>query len=132
MKLLNVTLVSTILIASTIALASPQGFDNNKGNAPRGFNDATPTSIAQIKDQGRDDQIVTVRGRLVEFLGDDTYVFVDTENNKINVELDHDDKFNWSQIGKNELIDLTAEIDKEVFSTELKGISAIAVNTNNK
>lgn len=124
MKTLKLSLILAPIFVSTLAFAGPQGFDKG-ANVPQGFNG--PSTVASIKSNAKDDQVVTVRGRLTEFLGDEKYTFVDTKGDKIKVELDTDEGFNWSQIGKDELIDLTAEVDKDMFSTELKGISASLV-----
>lgn len=90
---------------------------NSLGVAPQGFNN-TINSVSDVLKNGYDDQYVTLKGRLTNYLGRDRYEFTDTNGGKIEVELDDD--YNWSHITKDQLIQITGKIDKDIFSTVIE------------
>ena len=80
--------------------------------APRGFeNDFKAMTVKEILNDGQKGEYVHVKGRLTKILSDDTYEFVDKENNSIIAELD-DDK-DWSFIRKDMPIEVVAKIDRD-------------------
>lgn len=122
MKKLIAAAIAAAAIASTAAIAAPQpqGFDqsvNFTSSAPAGFANNAPNTVAGIKANAHDDQRVVLQGRLTNYLGKDIYEFTDLAGDTIEVELD-DDR-NWSNISKDQLIEIEAEVDKDLLSISL-------------
>lgn len=102
--------------------AAPQGFNQSVSGGPQGFDNLAPNTVAGVIRQAYDDQVVTLKGRLTNFLGDDRYEFTDEAGDRIEVELDDD--MNWSNISRNQLITIVGEVDKDTFSTTIEVIQA--------
>lgn len=102
------------------AAGEPHSFEHAvMHNAPRGFeDDLFLTSIDAIKRDGRDDAMVLLRGRLTKFYGDENYEFTDINGDTIEVELDDDDY--WSNIYKDQLIDIMGKLDVDLFNIIVK------------
>lgn len=127
------TLVGAVTLAvagaglSNIAVAaSVQGFDNQqnapvqrmiRGDRPQGFNEIQVTSIEQLRASGYDDQYVSLVGRLVTYLGDDTYEFRDNTGSIV-VELDDD--HSWHHIHKDQLIQIYGKLDRDWDKLEIE------------
>lgn len=121
------------LFGVTLSLSSQaavEGFNNqtpqNYSTTPGGFENNTLTTVAGVKKDAYDDQIVYLRGRLVKFLGKDMYEFADVKGDIIKVELDDDQ--NWSHINKDQLIDIVGKVDKDFIGTKIEVKSATVVN----
>ncbi len=129
----KVTALSALLAATVfsagVALAAPAGFGGNAPaaapGAPAGFEGNRIDSVAAVKDRAHDDQKVTLRGRLTNYLGKDMYEFTDEAGDTIEVELD-DDR-NWSNIAKDQLIDIYGEVDKDLMSINIDVKRAVPV-----
>ena len=129
----KVTVLSALIAASVlsagVALAAPAGFGGNAPasapGAPAGFEGNRIDSVAAVKDRAHDDQKVTLRGRLTNYLGKDMYEFTDEAGDTIEVELD-DDR-NWSNIAKDQLIDIYGEVDKDLMSINIDVKRAVPV-----
>ena len=129
----KVTVLSALIAASVlsagVALAAPAGFGGNAPaaapGAPAGFEGNRIDSVAAVKDRAYDDQKVTLRGRLTNYLGKDMYEFTDEAGDTIEVELD-DDR-NWSNIAKDQLIDIYGEVDKDLMSINIDVKRAVPV-----
>ncbi|MBO8416471.1 MAG: NirD/YgiW/YdeI family stress tolerance protein [Proteobacteria bacterium] len=126
MKKLYITAAAAALF-SAAALAAPQGFNGGQGVAggPQGFNNAAPNTVAAVKSQAYDDQIVTLQGRLTKHLQKDHYEFTDLQGNTIEVELDDDQ--DWSNIAKDQLIEIVGEVDKDLLSISIDVKRAVPV-----
>ena len=128
MKKLTLSLLALSFL-STAVLAAPQGFNANNQTAiasgPVGFNNNAPNTVSGVLENGYDDQIVTLRGKLTNYLGQDNYEFTDVQGNRIEVELDDD--YNWSHIAKDQLIEITGEVDKDILSTTIEVKRAVVV-----
>jgi uncharacterized protein YdeI (BOF family) len=111
------------LIVPGVALAqSPQGFDRPAGK-PQGFELTTISTVAEIKKDGRDDQLVQLRGRFTRQVKRDKYEFVDEKGDSIIADLDDD--HDWSHVVKDKPMEILAEIDKDRFhDPELEVIEA--------
>ena len=109
-------LVNSIILGAALTVGAAAYADGYYGVGPQGFNSPDVGSVAGVKSNAYDDQWVTLRGRLVNYLGEDRYEFSDG-NSSIEVELDDDQ--NWSFISKGELIELTGEVDKDFFFTTI-------------
>ena len=118
MKKLNLVAVVAALVSCT-AFAAPQGFNQSAiPSGPAGFNNQAPTTVKGVLKSAYDDQIVTLKGRLTNYLGDDRYEFTDVNGDRIEVELDDD--HDWSNIAKDQLIEIVGEVDKDLMSTSLE------------
>ena len=103
--------------------AGPTGFSGQeRPGAPQGFTHEKMASIAQLKSQAKDDQIVVIDGRFTKQLEKDKYEFTDAKGDTIVVDLDDD--MNWSHVKKDALMELTAEVDKDFTSTKLDALEA--------
>ena len=101
--------------------AGPSGFDNQaRPGAPQGFTLQKMNSIAQLKSDAKDDQIVVIDGRFTKQIKKEKYEFTDAKGDTILVDLD--DEKNWSHVQKDAKVELTAEVDKDFTSTELDAI----------
>lgn len=133
-KLGVVALVTTLLIGSAAFAGhdhwerQPSGFDSEFSQqpikGPRGFANSEFKNTADVKKNARDDQYVTLTGRLVNYLGHEKYEFAD-ESGTIVVELDDD--YNWSHIAKDELIQIEGKVDRDFFSVKIEVFRARAV-----
>lgn len=103
--------------------AGPTGFGaQERPGAPQGFTLQKMNSIAQLKKEAHDDQLVTLQGRFTKQLSKDKFEFTDAKGDTIVVELDDDQ--NWSQVHKDALMEIVAEVDKDLVSMELEAIDA--------
>lgn len=103
--------------------AGPTGFSaQERPGAPQGFTLQKMDSIAQLKKEAHDDQLVTLQGRFTKQLSKEKFEFTDAKGDKIVTELDDDQ--NWSQIHKDALMEIVAEVDKDLVSIELDVIDA--------
>ena len=101
--------------------AGPSGFDNQaRPGAPQGFTHQKMDSIAQLKSDAKDDQIVVIDGRFTKQIKNEKYEFTDAKGDTILVDLD--DEKNWSHVQKDAKVELTAEVDKDFTSTELDAL----------
>lgn len=115
----GVMAVAAALAASGAALADHH--HERIFNAPRGFDDQVMT-IAQIKKNAKDDDMVLVTGRLTRRIKHDKYELTDDSGDTITVELDDDQ--NWSHIAKDMPILVYAEVDRDLMSLELEAVEA--------
>ena len=107
------------VFASCAALAAPQGFNQSAvPSGPAGFDNQAPNTVKGVLESAYDDQVVTLKGRLTNYLGDDRYEFTDVNGDRIEVELDDD--HDWSNIAKDQLIEIVGEVDKDLMSTSLE------------
>ena len=118
-------LAAVAALTSTAVLAAPQGFNNAPvPGGPQGFNNTAPNTVEGVKSSAYDDQIVTLQGRLTNYLGKDHYEFTD-DTGTIEVELDDD--YDWSRIAKDQLIQIVGEVDKDLLSISIDVERAIPV-----
>ena len=106
------------VMASTAFAAGPSGF-NAPAGAPQGF-EPTATTVADVLKNSHDDQVVVLKGKFTKLIKHDKYEFVDEAGNAITAELD-DDR-DWSNIAKDQPIEIEAEVDryKEWIKLEVK------------
>lgn len=123
-KIIAAALISAAVATSAYA-AQPQGFEPNAAlpsMMPQGFGNAALMTVKQVKDQARDDDIVTMRGRFTAHIRGDNYVFMDEAGDSIEAELDDD--MNWSHVVKDQPVEITAKVDKDLLSIELEVLTA--------
>lgn len=122
---LAATFAATMFCAAAAQAAGPSGFGAASGTAPagapQGFEPAA-TTVADILANGKDDQVVVLRGKFTNLIKSDKYEFVDEKGDAITAELD-DDR-DWSMIVKDAPVEIRAEIDRDWTSTELDVKSA--------
>lgn len=103
--------VATIISFSSGALAQYQGPSASEiqthSRSPAA--QETVRTVQWVIDNGRDDQKVLLRGRLVNRIGDDNYTFAD-ESGQVRVEVD-DDVFGAQSVDENTLVEIWGEID---------------------
>lgn len=116
------TLCALALPLSAIA-AGPSGFGQptNPG-APQGFDLQKMQSVADLKKNAKDDQVIRLDGRFTAQLSKEKFEFTDTKGEKVVVELDDDQ--NWSHVQKDALMEITAEVDKDFTSLKLDVMEA--------
>lgn len=127
-NLLVLTFISAFNLMNTANAEPYEQTAQNEINRPEGF------GVAHLLWNLKVGQVITIRGRLISSNNEirDYYKFQDLEGSTFIVKLNS--KFNWKQIKKDQLIDLTVKkIKQEVgfLSIEpeevLIGISAVAV-----
>lgn len=112
-----------LTVPFAVLAAGPTGFGaQERPGAPQGFTLQKMNSIAQLKKEAHDDQLVTLQGRFTKQLSKDKFEFTDAKGDTIVVELDDDQ--NWSQVHKDALMEIVAEVDKDLVSMELEAIDA--------
>lgn len=89
-------------------------------NKPRGFENYF-NNVMAIQSHGKDEEDVWMRGRLTNYLYENSYEFTDEMGNSIAVELDDD--IDWTPVYKDQLIEIYGEIDRNMFrvKVEVKG-----------
>lgn len=115
-----------VTVVSSLLLCSAVNASKNVCNVPNGF-DNLLSSIPQIQNKGKDDQYVRLKGRLTSFLGNDCYEFTDSMGNSIEVELDDD--IDWSNVHKDQLIEICGKIDKDLFVLKIEAKSYQALES---
>lgn len=125
--MLKKTMLAATLCALAVPFAAlaagPTGFGpQERPGAPQGFTLEKMNSIAQLKKEAHDDQLVTLQGRFTKQLSKEKFEFTDAKGDTIVAELDDDQ--NWSQVQKDALMEIVAEVDKDLTSMELDVIDA--------
>lgn len=115
-----------VLLLPSTSVSQPSLIPNNIDKpslfdkAPQGFTKSerhsTITTVAGVFNNAYDGHLVTLNGRLVEYLGHELYLFSD-ETGNIKVELDDD--HDWSFLKKDELIQIVGVVDNSIFSTKV-------------
>jgi uncharacterized protein (TIGR00156 family) len=76
-------------------------------------------TVAQLLEQGRDDQRVILRGHLVQHEGGEHYIFAD-ESGRIGVEIDARLLPAGQPFDEKQSIELSGEYDKDLFGQEVE------------
>lgn len=118
-------MISAAAAAVMMFCATAQAGNHHFRNGPQGFQNQAPTTIASVIQNAYDDQYVTLQGRLVAYLGHDRYTFQDATGT---IEVELDDDYDWSYISKDELIQITAKVDKDFWKTELDVKQAVSLD----
>lgn len=95
-----------------------QAADGNAGRPGGGFTGPGPAlvTVKQAREM-RDDTHVTLRGKIVQHLGKDKYLFKD-ETGSIHVEID-DDEWMGQTVSPDDTVELYGEVDKDWNSVEI-------------
>jgi uncharacterized protein (TIGR00156 family) len=97
--------VNKVSALSLLTLMSISSFAMAAYNGPQGQG---TMSVAQLKNLA-DDSWVTLEGRLIQYLGDDNYIFRDASG-QVKVEVDQD-VWRGVNVGPNDLIRIYGELD---------------------
>ena len=111
--------------AGAALAAGPSGFAGGPSSAPQGFGPTAPSTVAQVLENGQDDQHVVLQGKFTKHIRGERYEFVDASGKSITAELDHDR--DWSMIVKDQPVEIFAEVDRDWNSIELDVKSARAM-----
>lgn len=103
------------LLAVVAAPASAQGTQTAQSGYT-GPSTVPVMTVRQLLDQGKDDQHVTVRGKLVRHIGGDRYVLADSTG-EMQVDIDKRYFPQGQPVDANDTVELTGEFDKETFGT---------------
>lgn len=110
-------------VFATIGLANagfdgPDATNEAKKISKGGFvsGDEVIVTVAQINEM-RDDVPVIVKGKILQRVGDEKYIFED-ETGKITVEIDDDD-WRGQTISPENVVKLYGDVDRGLFKTEV-------------
>lgn len=101
------------VVAALSVTASPAAFAMG---GPTGFNIPAVNTVAGVDRHAYDDQIVTLRGALVNYLGHERYLFADSTGT---IEVELDDDYDWSFVSKDMPIEIVGKVDKDFLSTTI-------------
>jgi uncharacterized protein (TIGR00156 family) len=125
---INATIAASLgaaLLTIAAAPASAQGTQAGQSGYT-GPSTVPLMSVRQLLDQGKDDQHVTVRGKLVRHIGGDRYVLADSTG-EMQVDIDKRYFPQGQTIDANDTVELTGEFDKETFGTSELDVKQVKV-----
>lgn len=127
MKTIPASVILFGAFMSAAALAAPAGFENPvHPAAPAEGHDMSnmrKMTIDEVKKFSYDEQVVSVEGKLVAFKGGDWYILQDARGDQMYIELNKDKP--WSEIAKDQLIDVIGAVDRDNVSVTLYVIEAV-------
>ncbi len=121
-RVLSAARIAATLTTALFAVTAPPALAQGTQSAPSGQSGYTGPStvpvmtVRQLLDQGKDDQHVTVRGKLARHIGGDRYVLADSTG-EMQVDIDKRYFPQGQPIDANDTVELTGEFDKETFGT---------------
>lgn len=88
---------------------------------------AVPTmTVAQALARARDDEYVTLRGKIVQYLGNENYMFADSTGS-IHVDIDRKKFPPGQQVGADTLVEITGEFDREYIGHSKIDVSTLRI-----
>ncbi|MGN6579587.1 MAG: YgiW/YdeI family stress tolerance OB fold protein [Bordetella sp.] len=86
---------------------------------------AAPDTVRQVLQTGKDDQAVTLRGHIVESIGDQTYRFADGTGDIV-LEIDRE---RWPEgpVDDKNTVELTGRYDKELIGASKVKVRSLSV-----
>lgn len=129
-RILQASCLTALLAGSAFAFAQTSGYTGPSTPAPVPAY-AGPSSVAVMsaKDllaKGKDDQYVTVKGKLSSHKGGEDYEFTD-QSGKMTVEISPKRFPQGQTIDHNTLVELTGEFDKELFGESTLDVKQIKI-----
>lgn len=131
-RIIQISCLTALLAGSTFAIAQTRAYTGPSTQAPApayaGPSSAPVMSTKDLLAKGKDDQYVTVKGKLTSHKGGEDYEFTD-QSGKMTVEISSKRFPQGQSIDHNTLIELTGEFDKEHFGVstlEVKQIKIVA------
>ncbi|MGF6543204.1 NirD/YgiW/YdeI family stress tolerance protein [Paraburkholderia youngii] len=88
--------------------------------------EATATTVQQLRDAGREDQRIALRGHIVKSIGDEKYQFADSTG-ELPVKIDHKRWPAAQPVNQTGTIELTGEYDKEIVGASKAEVCDIKV-----
>jgi uncharacterized protein (TIGR00156 family) len=132
-RILQISCITAMLAGSAFAIAQPGGYTGPSSKAaPAGYAGPSTVPMMNAKDllaNGKDDQYVKLKGKLVNHKGGEEYEFAD-QSGKMTVEIDAKRFPQGATIDQNTLVELTGEFDKETFGESTLDVKQIKVVTN--
>lgn len=131
-NLLRLSCLATLLAGSAFAIAQTGGYTGPSNHTPAPAY-AGPSSVPlmtakELLAKGKDDQYVTLKGRITSHKGGEDYEFTD-QSGKITVEISAKRFPAGQTIDHNTLVELTGEFDKELIgesTLDVKQIKLVA------
>ena len=111
------TLLAAVAV-SAVALSSAAfaGSDNSNGGFTGPGTEITVVSVQEAKGMN-DDAVVVLQGNIQKKIGDELYLFSDGKET-IAIEIDDDD-WNGLNVGPDDVVEITGEVDKGWTSIEI-------------
>lgn len=130
-NLLRVSALTALLAGSAFAVAQTGGYTgpSSKTPAPAGYTGPSSVPVMTAKEllaKGKDDQYVTLKGKITSHKGDENYEFTD-QSGKITVEISPKRFPAGQSIDHNTLVELTGEFDKEMFGESTLDVKQIKI-----
>ena len=119
------TLLASLAAVAAMAIALPAAAApraSPRSRVRRGSNSRVSTLSPPSRADGRDEQVVVLKGRFTKQLTKEKFGFTDAKGDTIVCELD-DDR-DWSMIREDALVEIRAEIDKDFMHMKLEVESA--------
>lgn len=137
--IVNTLVAAAFFVASTGAFAQEAGSDMPAAQGSSGSvqpipyvpaytgPSAVPTmTVAQALARARDDEYVTLRGKIVQYLGDENYMFADSTGS-IHVEIDRKKFPHGQQVGADTPVEITGEFDREYVGHSKIDVSTLRI-----
>ena len=90
----------------------------------------TPTTVQAVLDDPKDDQMVTLRGRILEQVAHEKYAFTDNTS-QIRIEIDGD-VFPPQQITPDMMIEIYGEVEKDFMQDPEIDVERLTIMTENQ
>jgi len=121
---------AALLAGSTLAIAQNGGYTGPSTNTPSpayaGPSSAPVMSAKDLLAKGKDDQYVTLKGKITSHKGGEDYEFTD-QSGKMTVEISAKRFPAGQSIDHNTLVELTGEFDKEMFGESTLDVKQIKI-----
>ena len=132
-RILQISCITALLAGSAIAVAQTGGYTGPSSKAtPAGYAGPSTVPMMNAKEllaNGKDDQYVKLKGKLLNHKGGEEYEFAD-QSGKMTVEIDAKHFPEGVKIDQNTLVELTGEFDKETFGESTLDVKQIKVVAN--
>lgn len=122
--------LTALLAGSAFAIAQTGGYTGPSSNTPApAYAGPSSVPVMSAKDllaKGKDDQYVTLKGKITSHKGGEDYEFTD-QSGKITVEISSKRFPAGQSIDHNTLVELTGEFDKEMFGESTLDVKQVKV-----
>lgn len=132
-RIFKISCITALFAGSAFAVAQTGGYTGPSSKAPpAGYAGPSTVPMMNAKEllaNGKDDQYVKLKGKLLNHKGGEEYEFAD-QSGKMTVEIDAKRFPEGAKIDQNTLVELTGEFDKETFGESTLDVKQIKVVTN--
>ncbi|MBV7536807.1 NirD/YgiW/YdeI family stress tolerance protein [Duganella sp. sic0402] len=128
-RLTQLGCLATLLAGSTFAIAQTGYTGPSTPTPAAAYAGPSSVPVMSAKDllaKGKDDQYVTLKGKITSHKGGEDYEFTD-QSGKITVEISSKRFPAGQSIDHNTLVELTGEFDKEMFGVSTLDVKQIKV-----